>query len=99
MDAKVTREFELTNDVLTAEAQENIQEFIKIWASKFKIDWNKDITISIRSRHNEDGANLIIKIKDSDIEDIDPNQLNLFKPPETEETKLSKSRVEKEPAY
>lgn len=78
MEAKISREFDITNDVLTEEARENIQEFIGIWASKFDIDWSRDITISIRTKHNEDGANLLIKVKDVNVEEVNTSQMNLF---------------------
>ena len=78
MDLKTTREAVITSDVLTAEDKKRISDFIKPYASKLKIDFKKDVSISIRTKHNEDGANLLIKFKDVEVKDVDVSQMNLF---------------------
>jgi hypothetical protein len=78
LEAKITRDIEIYNGVLTEDYQENIGEFLKSFASKFQINWTRDITVKISSKHNEDGANLIIKFQSKHAEEVDPNQLKLF---------------------
>ncbi|MCC6867017.1 MAG: hypothetical protein IT280_12755 [Ignavibacteria bacterium] len=78
MDLKTTREAVVTSGVLTEEDQKHIQEFIQRYAAKLKIDFRKDVSFSIRTKHNEDGANLLIKYKDVETRDIDVSQMNLF---------------------
>jgi hypothetical protein len=81
IELKTTDEFTLRNDMLTEEDQNNLQEFVHAFASKFDLNFNKDIRLSIRTKHNEDGSNLLIKVRETDTYVIDSRQLDLFKEP------------------
>jgi len=78
IEQKTTDEFTLRNDALTEDNEHDLQEFIHIFASKFDLDFNKDVRISIRTKHNEDGANLLIKVAETNTNVVDSRQLNLF---------------------
>ncbi len=84
MDAKVTREYELKNGALDKSAQEDIQEFISIFNPDFKVNYDMEIVMTVKIKHDEDGTQLMIKFKDSNVEDVNPNQLSLFKKQEEE---------------
>jgi hypothetical protein len=90
IEQKTTDEFTLRNDALTEENQQDLQEFIHIFASKFDLDFSKDVRLSIRTKHNEDGANLLIKVSETETDMIDSRQLELFKQPETAAGKNNK---------
>lgn len=82
IESKVTRDFEIYNGVLTEDYQENINEFVRSFASKFQINWGLDTTLKVKSRHNKDGANLLINFQSKHAENVDPNQLTInFKEP------------------
>lgn len=101
MEAKITKDFELFNDVMTEDYQENIQEFVSSFAEKFQINWTRDITLKLSAKHNKDGMNLIINFKSQHVHEEDPNQLKLFG--DNGESKKSnekmKEKVAKEPAF
>lgn len=82
MEITQTREAVLVNEVLTPEDQERIQKFITPYASKLKIDWKKNNTLSIRTKHKKDGCNILITYKDREVKNIDVSQMNLFIPDE-----------------
>jgi hypothetical protein len=64
MEALLTRHFTLLNDALTKDNKDDISEFIKIFADKFKINWKRD--------------NTIVEFKSRYVSDVSPNQLELF---------------------
>jgi hypothetical protein len=78
IERKQTNEYTLRNDALTDSNKDDIQEFVNIFQEGFGIDWDKDITVTVRTKHNEEGANIIVKVKDNDVEEVDVNQLKLF---------------------
>lgn len=91
MDKKITEEYTIKETVITEENQEDvtgdIQEFIHIWHKKFDIDFNRDVKISIDIKHKEEGTNLIIKVKESEVQLFENRQLSLFSGVDEEEVK------------
>jgi len=89
MKSTITRHFILFNDAISKDHQEDIQEFISIFGDKFKINWKRDNTITVRNRHNKKGgANLLVEFKSRHMAEVNPNQLKLFEEieePEDEE--------------
>ena len=79
MEVKTTQEAQLTDSKMTGEDEKRVQKFINLFASKLRIDFSKDTKITIDIKNKDDGRWLFIKFKDSEVEDVDVSQLNLFK--------------------
>jgi hypothetical protein len=97
MEVKTSQEAQLTDSEMTGEDEKRVQKFINLFASKLRIDFNKDTKIMIDIKNKEEGRFLFIKFKDSEVNDVDVSQLNLFKgvPPPEEEPKAEIKEDEK----
>ncbi len=84
IDSNVTRVYDLYESVLEETEQECIQEFLKKFAEHFKINWERENTLTISTK-NKKGVNyLYFKFKSKSVEKVNADQLNLFVVPKDE---------------